>query len=153
MTCAKFWLWIVALLVADSVRAALVTLLIFHRIQLAVWGARWEWQEIARVTVVPLAEELLFRGVLVFAFLLLARCFLGEQQKDEGAWSWSAGVWCPVIVAQAVLFAALHDDYGVMVNAWFGGMLYGFVFWKTQSLVPGILGHAWFNFLATVLPG
>ena len=74
----------------------------------------------------PLIEEVVFRGVLF------------QSIKRYGG-----GV--VAIVASAVVFGVLHPGLFVKVNIFFLGLVFGYLFDKTGSIVPGIVLHFLFN--------
>ena len=82
-------------------------------------------------------EELIFRGYL---------------QKQFHAASGNALVG---IIAQALLFGAGHGYQGVksmLVIGVFGALFGALAFWR-RSLRPGMIAHAWQDFLAGLLLG
>lgn len=79
----------------------------------------------------PLFEEIVFRGVLFQTI-----------KRYGGA--------VPAIVASAAIFAALHGALFVMINIFFLGLLFGYLFDKTGSIVPCIVLHFLFNSTTTV---
>ncbi len=74
----------------------------------------------------PFFEEVVFRGVL---FQTLRR-YAGS----------AAG-----IVVSAAIFAAFHGTVYVILNIFFLGLLFGYLFDRTGSIVPGIVLHFLFN--------
>ena len=70
--------------------------------------------------VVPVAEELFFRGVL-------------------------GGRSAPAILFSAALFAAVHGTAGFFLPLFFFGTVQGLLCRRTGSLIPAILLHALFN--------
>jgi len=81
------------------------------------------------VIVAPLTEEFLFRG-------LILRGFLGRYSRGTA------------IVASALLFGAFHGNIPQGIAATALGIVYGWWFVHTRSLIPCILGHALNNGLA-----
>ena len=71
--------------------------------------------------VLPLAEELVFRGA---ALRLL--------QPLGGGWA---------VVVQAVLFAALHRTFSAKAYALGMGLIFGWAARQTRSIWPGVLLH------------
>src|SRR5687767_6494013 len=86
---------------------------------------------IALVFVAPLTEELFFRGLALRAFLR----------------RYSVGT---AIVLSALLFALGHANPWQFASAAVGGLLLGWLYWRTGSLVPCFLAHASFNGLSVV---
>ncbi len=85
---------------------------------------------IVQVFLSPLAEELLYRG-------LLLRKLLG---------TYSASI---AIVVSACVFALAHFDAAPW-HAFFAGCILGYVYQRTGSLVLTILGHAMANLIAVL---
>lgn len=81
------------------------------------------------VVVAPVTEELLFRG-------LILRGLLGRYN------SWVA------LLISAGLFAAMHMNPWQLIPTFALGVLFGWFYLRTGSLVPCIAGHALNNFMA-----
>lgn len=79
--------------------------------------------------VAPLAEEVFFRGLLFGAL------------KDRCGVSVGATV-------SALLFAGAHFHAGVIIPIFFLGLLLAALYYRTQSVVPGVLVHTAYNGLA-----
>ncbi|MBP7856711.1 MAG: CPBP family intramembrane metalloprotease [Prevotella sp.] len=77
---------------------------------------------------VPVAEELVFRGAVLRGLLRLF--------SDK--WHWGA------IVVSAVIFGAAHVNMAQFVHAFVMGLLIGWMYYRTSSIIPGILFH-WVN--------
>lgn len=87
------------------------------------------------VIAAPVLEELLFRGVILDGLL--------RNYQPMRA-----------IAFSAFLFALVHGNLAQGVGAFLGGLLMGWVYWKTQSVIPGILIHLvnnLFAYIATLL--
>jgi membrane protease YdiL (CAAX protease family) len=80
----------------------------------------------AIVIVAPLAEEMLFRG-------LILRGFLNRYTFRRS------------IIVSALLFGAVHENLWQLPSAVIIGLLLAWWFAKTRSLWPCVLGHALFN--------
>lgn len=76
----------------------------------------------------PLAEEVVFRGAILRTLL---RVF-GNR------WHWVA------IAISALVFGAVHGNLPQFVHATIIGMLLGWMYYRTGSIVPGIVLH-WVN--------
>lgn len=76
----------------------------------------------------PLAEELVFRGAILRTLLQL---FNGKQH-------WAA------ITISALIFGALHMNLAQFVHAFALGLLIGWMYYRTDSIVPGVVLH-WVN--------
>lgn len=75
---------------------------------------------------VPLTEEVVFRG----AFL---RTLLNRFQSDRG-------VWCSIL-ASAALFGLVHGNIAQFVHATIIGIFLGWLYYKTRSILPGVIFH------------
>ena len=78
---------------------------------------------IAGCILAPISEEIVFRGILVGGLLRM-------RQKP-----WVA------IVCPALVFALSHGDYSLLVDHTVFGIICGWLYWRTKSLLPGILIH------------
>lgn len=74
------------------------------------------------VLLAPLLEELLFRGVVLHGFL--------KNYKPGHA-----------IVSSALVFAIIHGNLAQGLGAFFIGLVIGWIYWKTNSIIPGIIIH------------
>lgn len=80
----------------------------------------------------PIMEEFAFRGVLLGG-LLRMRCH-----------PWLA------ILLSAIVFSAFHISPITFLGITVSGIVYGWLFWRTKSLLPSILGHLINNAIAGV---
>lgn len=76
----------------------------------------------------PLAEELVFRGAILRTLLKL---FAPKLH------------WIPIILS-AVIFGALHGNLAQFVHASIIGLILGWMFYRTNSIAPGVVFH-WIN--------
>ena len=76
----------------------------------------------------PLAEEVVFRGAVLRVPL---RVF-------DDRWHWVA------IAISAIVFGAVHGNTPQFINASLVGLLLGWMYYRTDSIVPGIVYH-WVN--------
>lgn len=74
----------------------------------------------------PIVEELVFRGAILRALL-----------------RWTPRHWLAIGVS-AVFFALIHFNPAQMPHALLGGMLLGWMYYRTGSIVPGVAFH-WVN--------
>ena len=88
--------------------------------------------------VVPILEEFLFRGAI-------------EGHLLRKGWS---PKWA--ILVSALIFGIIHGNPAQIPFAFLIGLLFGWLYYRTRSLVPGIVGHiinnsfgAWTMFTAT----
>ena len=83
----------------------------------------------------PLTEEVVFRGAIL-------RTLLGMMSKRNH--------WVAIMISAAI-FGAVHGNAAQFVNALFMGLLLGWMYYCTRSLVPGILLHWVNNTMAYIL--
>ncbi len=70
----------------------------------------------------PILEELIFRGIILKAFL--------KKYEPLKAIMWSA-----------IIFGIAHMNPWQFIPAWLIGIFIGWIYWKTQSIWPGIIIH------------
>ena len=87
-------------------------------------GSRWGFLVICILA--PLVEELVFRGAILRALL----------QGCQSHWV--------AIVISALIFAFVHFNPIQMPHAFLMGLLLGWMYYRTHSVIPGILVH-WVN--------
>lgn len=93
------------------------------------------WGYVAVGILAPLAEEVIFRGAIL-------RTLLGMLSKKNH--------WVAIMIS-AALFGAVHGNEAQFVNALVMGLLLGWMYYRTKSLVPGILMHWVNNTMAYIL--
>ncbi len=76
----------------------------------------------------PLAEEIVFRGAILRTLLKLFDCRLH---------------WVPIILS-AFIFGGMHLNLAQFVHAFAIGMVLGWMYYRTDSIVPGVVLH-WVN--------
>lgn len=81
----------------------------------------------------PLVEELVFRGAILRALL-----------------RWKSNPWIGIIIS-AVLFSAIHMNPAQMPHAFLIGILLGWMYYRTDSIVPGVVYHWVNNTIAYIL--
>lgn len=91
------------------------------------------WGYFAIGMLVPLAEELVFRGAILRALLEASPSI----SKGRG-WEWMA------ILISALIFGAVHGNMPQGIHATLIGLLLGWMYWRTRSIVPGVVFH-WVN--------
>ena len=74
----------------------------------------------------PLVEELVFRGAILKELL-----------------QWNRRPWVGIVIS-AVLFAMIHMNPAQMPHAFLIGLLLGWMYYRTDSIVPGVVYH-WVN--------
>lgn len=93
------------------------------------------WGYVAVGILAPLAEEVVFRGAIL-------RTLLGIMSKKNH--------WVAIMISAAI-FGAVHCNLAQFINALLMGLLLGWMYYRTGSLVPGILLHWVNNTMAYVL--
>ena len=81
----------------------------------------------------PLAEEMVFRGAILRSLL-----------------QWRSNPWVGIVIS-ALLFAVIHVNPAQMPHAFLIGLLLGWMYWRTDSIVPGVVYHWVNNTVAYVL--
>lgn len=86
------------------------------------------WGYLAVGVLAPVAEEMVFRGAILRRLLEV----MGKSSK-----------WFAIIIS-ALLFGALHANGPQFIHAALIGVLLGWMYSRTNSIVPGMLFH-WIN--------
>lgn len=81
----------------------------------------------------PVCEELVFRGAVLRALL-----------------RWASSHWVAIAIS-AVFFALIHGNPAQMPHAFLIGLLLGWLYYRTDSIVPGVVYHWVNNSIAYVL--
>lgn len=105
---------------------------------------RHRWGYFAIGLLAPLCEELVFRGAVLRALLRWSSGSLSLRMGKKGA------CWVAIAIS-ALLFALIHANPVQMPHAFFIGLLLGWMYYRTDSIVPGIAFHWVNNSLAYVL--
>lgn len=79
----------------------------------------------------PILEELLFRGAIQ------------SQLQASGMRPWTA------ILVSSLIFGVVHMNPAQIPFAFLLGMMFGWLYYRTGSLLPGIIGHVLNNSVAT----
>jgi CAAX prenyl protease-like protein len=104
----------------------------------APWAVAWlAARSVGSVLVVPVAEELAFRGYLTRR--LIAPDF---RAVPEGRFSWKS------FLASSLLFGLLHQERWVAGTI--AGMAYALVYYRRGRLVDAVAAHALTNLLITI---
>jgi hypothetical protein len=85
---------------------------------------RWGYLVIGLMA--PLAEELVFRGAVLRALL-----------------QWNTNHWLCIFIS-ALFFAFVHGNPAQMPHAFLIGLLLGWLYYRTNSIIPGVVYH-WVN--------
>lgn len=89
---------------------------------------RNRWGYLAIGILAPLAEEAVFRGAVLRVLLHLF----------DKKWHWIA------IAISAILFGLVHGNVQQFVHATLIGLILGWMYYRTDSILPGVLFH-WIN--------
>lgn len=81
----------------------------------------------------PFAEEVVFRGAILRALL-----------------DWKKNPWIGIVIS-AVIFSAVHMNPAQMPHAFLIGLLIGWMYYRTNSIIPGVVYHWVNNTIAYVL--
>ena len=90
-----------------------------------ILGNRWGYVVIGLLA--PLSEEIVMRGAI-----------LKELLKSQKLSPWGA------IAISALLFSLIHMNPAQMPHAFVIGLLLGWMYWRTGSILPGVVYH-WAN--------
>ena len=90
----------------------------------------------------PLVEEVVFRGAILRKLLEWMKDSFGELTNQK---AWIA------IAISAMFFAAIHFNPAQIPYAFLGGLLLGWLYYRTGSVVPGMLYHCINNSTAFLL--
>lgn len=99
------------------------------------------WGYLAIGLLAPLSEEIVFRGAILRA--LLSKPFLAGKSEHTNAWI--------AISISALFFALIHFNPVQMPHAFVIGLLLGWMYWRTGSILPGVAYHWANNSVAYVL--
>ena len=80
----------------------------------------------------PVAEEVVFRGAI------LRELLEGQQQRDGTLTS--KGMWVAIVVS-SLIFGAVHLNPAQIPHAFLIGLLLGWVYARTRSIIPGTVIH------------
>jgi membrane protease YdiL (CAAX protease family) len=92
------------------------------------------WGYFAIGILAPVAEELVFRGAVLRALLRWKE----DTFKGDRRWAWG------MIALSAVFFSLVHGNPAQMPHAFLIGLLLGWMYWRTGSIIPGVAYH-WIN--------
>ena len=91
------------------------------------------WGYVVVGLLAPLVEELVFRGAVLKVLL-----------------QWKQNPWVGIGIS-ALLFALIHMNPAQMIHAFLIGLLLGWLYWRTDSIIPGVVYHWVNNTVAYVL--
>ena len=92
------------------------------------------WGYLAIGLLAPLSEEIVLRGAVLRS--LLNKPLLAGRSERVNAWT--------AIAISALFFALIHFNPVQMPHAFTIGLLLGWMYWRTGSILPGVAYH-WAN--------
>ncbi len=101
------------------------------------------WGYLAIGLLAPLAEEIVFRGTIL-------RTLLGWNNTLNSQPSTLDSPYIAITIS-AVLFSLIHMNPAQMPYAFLAGLLLGWMYWRTGSILPGIAYHWANNSVAYIL--
>ena len=112
------------------------------------------WGYLAIGILAPIVEEMVFRGAILRTLLLLGGRG-NDQSSMLNAQSSKFKAFAALLIS-ALLFGAVHGNVQQFVHATLMGLLLGWMYYRTNSIVPGIVFH-WINntaayVIANVIP-
>lgn len=112
------------------------------------------WGYLAIGILAPIVEEMVFRGAILRTLLLLGGRG-NDQSSMLNAQSSKLKAFFAILIS-ALLFGAVHGNVQQFVHATLMGLLLGWMYYRTNSIVPGIVFH-WINntaayVIANVIP-
>lgn len=93
-----------------------------------------QWGYLTVVLLAPVVEELVFRGAILRSLI------------DK--WPFRPGI---AIIVSALIFSFCHGNPAQMPHAFIAGLLLGWMYWRTDSVVPGVAFHWVNNTIAFIL--
>ena len=99
------------------------------------------WGYLAIGLLAPLSEEIVLRGAVLRS--LLSKPLLAGRSERVNAWT--------AIAISAVFFALVHFNPAQMPHAFVIGLLLGWMYWRTGSILPGVAYHWANNSIAYIL--
>ena len=105
----------------------------FTKLFEGIMGSRWGYLSLGILA--PIAEEVVFRGAVL-------RVLLNAFHRN-----WH---WLPIVIS-ALLFGAVHGNLPQFIHASLLGLLLGWLYYRTGSIVPGIVLHWVNNTIAYIL--
>ena len=92
------------------------------------------WGYLAIGLLAPLSEEIVLRGAVLRS--LLSKPFFANRSERFNIWT--------AISISALFFALIHFNPAQMPHAFVIGLLLGWMYWRTGSILPGVAYH-WAN--------
>lgn len=117
----------------------------FQSVNDTFFAGRMLYELLGSCLVIPIAEELLFRGVVYKRLKLL---FATANQKT-GIWNVTTGNWAAIVLS-AFLFGLVHFNLVQFLYAGVLGIVLALSYEKTNCLYVPVLGHIAANTVAVV---
>ena len=113
---------------------------------------REPWGYVALGILAPVAEEFVFRGGLLRTLLSMMRVRGWEsgryvaptRSSASGERAGRAWAPCVAIAFSALLFGVVHMNWAQGFHGFIMGLLLGWLYYRTGSMMPGIIVH-WVN--------
>ena len=99
------------------------------------------WGYLAIGLLAPLSEEIVLRGAVLRS--LLEKPLLAGRSERVNVWT--------AITISAFFFALIHMNPAQMPHAFVIGLLLGWMYWRTGSILPGVAYHWANNSMAYIL--
>ena len=99
------------------------------------------WGYLAIGLLAPLSEEIVLRGAVLRS--LLEKPLLTGRSERVNIWT--------AITISAFFFALIHMNPAQMPHAFVIGLLLGWMYWRTGSILPGVAYHWANNSMAYIL--
>lgn len=114
---------------------------------------REPWGYVALGILAPVAEEFVFRGGLLRTILSMMRVsgwetgrYVAPTRSSASGERAGSRPWAPwlAIVFSALLFGVVHMNWAQGTHGFIMGLLLGWLYYRTGSMMPGIIVH-WVN--------
>ena len=99
------------------------------------------WGYLAIGLLAPLSEEIVLRGAVLRS--LLSKPLFANRSERVNVWT--------AISISALFFALIHMNPAQMPHAFVIGLLLGWMYWRTGSILPGVAYHWANNSIAYIL--
>lgn len=108
-----------------------------------ILGSRWGYLVVCIFA--PIVEEVVFRGAILRVLLEGTKGAEASRVKEDGVPQKEGAYrhWVAIAIS-ALLFALVHGNPAQMPHAFCIGLLLGWMFYRTGSIIPGIMLH-WVN--------
>jgi len=104
-----------------------------------------QWSIVVVGFIVPIAEEMVFRGAILRQLLVCARAKGGDDKKRKRRLTMAA------VALSALVFGLMHVNPAQIVNATIMGLLLGYVYVRTDSILPCVVLHCSNNIIICLI--